>query len=982
MKTMPSLEFRQSLKGGRPIPADELRQSLSHQEVEYGSFLPKSSTFHETELRPCSELQKRRYQRDLILLACAALIIVYVSGFPPRIKNAGIFKKTSSIIPEGTTYAATTAELKNEIPACGDEPCFHPDRVQVRRDRPYFPSFWNYNGNLSVSYDERAIRINDKRVLLLSGSMHPVRATRGTWEHALDEAVYNGLNMITVYIFWGAHQSFRDEPLNWSLDGSSMGPKESQWELADALRSAANRGLFIHVRIGPYACGEYTYGGIPEWLPLQSSTMRMRRLNRPWLDAMEGFVAATITYLSSFNLWAHQGGPILIAQIENELGSGVDGSAAANYVVLERDEFNDDKHEDSHLLQLDRYGHILENASSRGMDSELRNATVQDYADWCGNLVARLAPNVIWTMCNGLSAENTISTFNGNNGIDWLEKYGDSGRIQVDQPAIWTEDEGTLIFATIRHLYSCRSHNYRYQFSNIFSPISGGFQLWGDQPSKPSDYFWGRTSRAMATDALQWFARGGTHLNYYMWWGGYNRGRSSAAGIMNAYATDAFLCSSGQRRHPKYDHFLALHLVIADIAAILLHAPTSLLKNASVEIMDGDDWIVGDNQRQFLYQVLDTHDSKQVIFLENDANTTEMARLTGAKADDSLVFVMKPYSSQIVIDGIVAFDSSTISTKAMSFRRTLHYEPAVLLHLTSWSEPIAGADTDQNAHVSTEPLEQTNLNSKASISSDYAWYGTDVKIDVVLSQVKLYIGTEKATALAVFIDGAFIGEANNHQHAEGPTVLSIEIESLAAGTHRLAILCESLGYHNLIGRWGAITTAKPKGITGNVLIGSPLLSENISLVDGRQMWWSLPGLSVERKAARHGLRRESFEDAAQAEAGLHPLWSSVLFTSPQFDSTVHSLFLDLTSGRGHLWLNGKDLGRYWNITRGNSWNDYSQRYYFLPADFLHLDGQLNELILFDMLGGDHSAARLLLSSIEESETSKFSDEVDFALACI
>lgn len=43
-----------------------------------------------------------------------------------------------------------------------------------------------------------------------------------------------------------------------------------------------------------------------------------------------------------------------------------------------------------------------------------------------------------------------------------------------------------------------------------------GFQIWGDTPSEPSDYFWGRTARDFARDGVRWFARGGSHLNYYM----------------------------------------------------------------------------------------------------------------------------------------------------------------------------------------------------------------------------------------------------------------------------------------------------------------------------------------------------------------------------------------------------------------------------------------------------------------------------------
>lgn len=51
----------------------------------------------------------------------------------------------------------------------------------------------------------------------------------------------------------------------------------------------------------------------------------------------------------------------------------------------------------------------------------------------------------------------------------------------------------------------------------------------------------------------------GTHLNYYMFFGGYNRGRQAAGGISNQYATDAALCSSGQRHQPKFNHYQSLH---------------------------------------------------------------------------------------------------------------------------------------------------------------------------------------------------------------------------------------------------------------------------------------------------------------------------------------------------------------------------------------------------------------------------------------
>jgi hypothetical protein len=170
-------------------------------------------------------------------------------------------------------------------------------------------------------------------------------------------------------------------------------------------------------------CAEYSYGGIPEWLPLKYPDMNMRRPDRQWLDVMSAFVNETVSYLRSNQLWAYQGGPIILAQIENELGEeGTD-------VAFDPMQVDDDSEE-----------FIFEQQQRQGAH---RNASLQDYANWCGKLAQRLEPNVTWTMCNGLSANNTIDTFNGDYLVThWLESHGDSGRIQISQPALYTEDEG------------------------------------------------------------------------------------------------------------------------------------------------------------------------------------------------------------------------------------------------------------------------------------------------------------------------------------------------------------------------------------------------------------------------------------------------------------------------------------------------------------------------------------------------------------
>jgi hypothetical protein len=141
---------------------------------------------------------------------------------------------------------------------------------------------------------------------------------------------------------------------------------------------------------------------------------------------MESFVAQMIEYVNDNKLWAHQGGPIIMSQIENELGSGDD----------EDDESKDVGAYNDGSLYIDGRGELV-NPFEEKVTGPIRKATLQDYADWCGEIAKKYAPDVTWTMCNGLSANNTIHTCNAiNDGGNWLESYGGNGRIQVDQPAL------------------------------------------------------------------------------------------------------------------------------------------------------------------------------------------------------------------------------------------------------------------------------------------------------------------------------------------------------------------------------------------------------------------------------------------------------------------------------------------------------------------------------------------------------------------
>ena len=490
----------------------------------------------------------------------------------------------------------------------------------------------------------------------------------------------------------------------------------------------------------------------------------------------------------------------------------------------------------------------------------------------------------------------------------------------------------------------------------------------------------------------------GTHLNYYMFFGAYNRGRQAAGGIGNWYATDAALCSSGQRHEPKFSHYRSLHQVIASIASTLLNAETALGKEKAVEVLDKDEnWVIGSKQRMFEYVVdqkqlgfqmpFSSTSFKQVMFVENDASEEVVVRIPSI--NDEVVkyqqFSLAPTSAILIVDGVLEFDSAAIDPQAMSFKREFAHSSSIpqLLDWSFWPEKIGAESSDPMTQISKAPIEQTRLNVDSSVWSDYAWYETYLTIETNdVKDAKLFVESQRSNGLLVFVDDSFVGATEDHSHIfEGNWTMSVEIGQLSSGLHKLSILSESLGYSNLVGRFGNSGTGpKLKGISGQVFLSPGETAKNISLVDGRE-WRSLPGLHGERE-----LHEKDFKSIASKYLNKpSPIWGSALFHSPKFDPEFQSLFLQITTGRGHLWLNGKDLGRYWNITQGET-SKHSQEYYFLPIDYLRTDGVLNEIVIFDAIGGStlhvQNSTKLTVSWVAPSNTPNFKDEVNYPLACI
>lgn len=158
----------------------------------------------------------------------------------------------------------------------------------------------------NVTYDGKSLFINGRREILFSGSVHYTRSTPDMWPDILDKARRGGLNVIQTYVFWNAHEP---EPGKFNFQGN--------YDLVKFIRLVQAKGMFVTLRVGPFIQAEWNHGGLPYWLR-EVPGIIFRSDNEPYKFHMKAFVSKIIQMMKDEKLFAPQGGPIILAQIENE----------------------------------------------------------------------------------------------------------------------------------------------------------------------------------------------------------------------------------------------------------------------------------------------------------------------------------------------------------------------------------------------------------------------------------------------------------------------------------------------------------------------------------------------------------------------------------------------------------------------------------------------------------------------------------------
>jgi len=159
----------------------------------------------------------------------------------------------------------------------------------------------------TFGYAGERFLLDGEPFLIISGEMHYPRVPRPYWRNRMRKMRALGLNTLCTYVFWNLHEP---EPGLFDFTGNL--------DVAAYIRAAQEEGLWVILRPGPYICAEWDFGGLPPWL-LRASDLKVRTADSRFLDAAAGYLKRVGEQLTPLQIT--RGGPIIMAQVENEYGS-------------------------------------------------------------------------------------------------------------------------------------------------------------------------------------------------------------------------------------------------------------------------------------------------------------------------------------------------------------------------------------------------------------------------------------------------------------------------------------------------------------------------------------------------------------------------------------------------------------------------------------------------------------------------------------
>ncbi|XP_059630706.1 beta-galactosidase 16 isoform X1 [Cornus florida] len=627
------------------------------------------------------------------------------------------------------------------------------------------------------------------------------------WPSLIAKAKDGGLDVIQTYVFWNVHEP---QPGQYDFSG--------RHDIVGFIKEVQAQGLYASLRIGPFIESEWSYGGLPFWLH-DIPGIVYRSDNEPFKIEMQKFTTKIVQMMKSEGLYASQGGPIILSQIENE------------------------------------YQNVEKAFHEKG----------PPYVRWAAQMAVGLDTGVPWMMCKQDDAPDPV--INTCNGMKCGETF--VGPNSPNKPSLWTENWTTY------------------------------YQAYGEDTTL-------RSAEDIAFQVALFIAKkNGSFVNYYMYHGGTNFGRTASAYVLTSYYDQAPLDEYGMKRQPKWGHLKELH------AAIKL-CSEPLLSGAPINSS------LGPQQEAIVFH---GNSGKCAAFLLN-SNEREKAPVQFQNS----TYELPPTSISILPDcKTVAFNTAKVSTQygTRSMVPTLKFNS--IDRWEEFHEPVPWFD--ETSLRSDKLLEQMNTTKDVS---DYLWYTFRFQHNSSDAQSVLKVNS-LAHVLRAFVNGALVGSA--HGAHKNPSCSLENIISLNNGMNNISLLSIMVGLPDS----GAFLERRVTGLR-RVTIADKKELENFT----NYSWGYQVGLLGE-KLQIYTVDGSSKVQWNKFDSSSIPLtWYKTVFDAPGGNDPVA---LNLGSmGKGEAWVNGQSIGRYW-VSFHTPAGSPSQIWYNIPRSFLKPTGNL--LVLVD-----------------------------------
>ncbi len=196
-----------------------------------------------------------------------------------------------------------------------------------------------------IEVSNREFIIDGKGTVLFGGEIHYFRLPAEQWEDRIIKAGQAGCNLISSYVPWMIH-----EDVEGDIDFEGRRRKEN--DLAYFLEIISKHGMYCLLRPGPYVMSELVHEGIPAWMYTEHKdslaigkdgkvhpTQSVYLLDPVFLDLTEKWYKAFSDTIKPYLINA--GGPVIMLQLDNEIGMMHWCSGTADYTPANIERFRE-----------------------------------------------------------------------------------------------------------------------------------------------------------------------------------------------------------------------------------------------------------------------------------------------------------------------------------------------------------------------------------------------------------------------------------------------------------------------------------------------------------------------------------------------------------------------------------------------------------------------------------------------------------------